>query len=271
MEKKTYWSGHRQRLKERARAFGWESLRPHEVIELILFYAVPRRDMSEIARNLVGALGSVHNVVYATRDRLMAVPGVTRNMADWILLTRELVDAYIPLNYAKRHKLVHYRDVLSFLMPRWRAVTPPSCWAIYTDYDDAVICCVEVCDSLAWNAPENTRRMLRQGLQTDASHMILVQYLGAQPLEMEEEEIAQLHEFALSLHNVEIELWDCVRVNEVDFYSMNVNGKLLPQTQDARQKALFERYARPDDGEERADDPDDDVEAEEPGDEAENI
>ena len=89
-----YWLGHRERLRLRAEKDGLEALRPHEILELVLFYAVPRADVAEVARALVGAMGSPQAVFHAPRDALLAVPGVTRAMADWLMLTGEMIDAY---------------------------------------------------------------------------------------------------------------------------------------------------------------------------------
>lgn len=246
MQNKPYWIGHRQRLRERAESVGWDALRPHEMIELILFYAVPRQDMTEPARNLISAFGSVEGVLYADREKLLEVPGVTRRMADWLQVTREMIDAYVPFGNDDKKQMFRYRDVLEYLMPLWRAVRPPECWMIYTDFDDRVITHTVMCDSLGWNTRQCVRDTVREAVAADARHAVLVMFVGAQPLEASQEDVDAVILFARTLHAVEVELLDCVLVNESGFYSMNLHGQLEKYAEESGQMALHERYTRDD-------------------------
>ena len=71
------WEGHRERLRRRMEREGWDALRPHEMVELVLYHAVPRQDLSDISRVLVDRFGSVGGVFRASREELLAVDGVT--------------------------------------------------------------------------------------------------------------------------------------------------------------------------------------------------
>lgn len=246
MQNNLYWVGHRQRLRERAESEGLENLRPYEVIELILFYAVPRQDMTETARNLVNTFGSVEGVLHAEPGQLMRVPGITRGMVEWLQVTRELVDAYLPLCGAGRTRVFRYCDVLQYLLPRWRAVRPPECWMIYTDFDDQVITHSVICHSLAWNAKSCLREIVREAVSSEARHAVLIMFVGTQPLEIEWDEVEEIMRFGRTLHAVEVELLDCVLVNESGFYSLAKHGKMERTLIDNAQRAVFERYTRDD-------------------------
>lgn len=53
------WKGHRKRLKERFRLHGLSSLHDYEALELLLFYAVPRKDVKPLAKGLILAFGGL--------------------------------------------------------------------------------------------------------------------------------------------------------------------------------------------------------------------
>ena len=53
-----HWLGHRERLKERFRARGAESFEDYELLELLLFRSLPRRDVKPIAKALIRRFGS---------------------------------------------------------------------------------------------------------------------------------------------------------------------------------------------------------------------
>src|SRR5205809_4740004 len=69
-------SGHRQRLKERFVAAGPEALPDYELLELVLFNAIPRRDTKPVAKRLIERFGSFAEAINAPPERLKEVKGV---------------------------------------------------------------------------------------------------------------------------------------------------------------------------------------------------
>jgi DNA repair protein RadC len=69
-------SGHRQRLKERFIAGGSDALPDYELLELLLFSAIPRRDTKPTAKRLLERFGSFAEVVNAPPERLKEIKGV---------------------------------------------------------------------------------------------------------------------------------------------------------------------------------------------------
>jgi len=73
--------GHRQRMRERFQTQGLEGFAPHEVLELILFYAIPRANVNPLAHRLIDTFGSLHAVVEADVKDLMKVEGIGEKAA----------------------------------------------------------------------------------------------------------------------------------------------------------------------------------------------
>ena len=69
-------AGHRQRLKDRFAAGGAEALPDYELLELVLFTAIPRRDTKPVAKRLIERFGSFAEVVNAPPERLKEVKGI---------------------------------------------------------------------------------------------------------------------------------------------------------------------------------------------------
>ena len=82
--------GHRQRKKERFLAEGLGGFADHEVLELLLYYAIPRRDTNETAHRLLERFGTLQNVLHAHPRELEKVPGVGPNAAVLLHLTAEV-------------------------------------------------------------------------------------------------------------------------------------------------------------------------------------
>ena len=240
-------TGHRERLRARVREHGLESLRPHEVVELILFNAVPRVDVSEAARALLDRFGTTSAMLRAPEAELTSVPGVTRAMAQWIMMTGELVDAYAGVRRERLTGIARYRDVLDFLAPRWRDVPAPQSWVMYMDYDKRLITHTVACESLGWDAPPVVRDIVEEALALQASYVVLVMFTGPYPPRMDEDQKARLVAFSRTLRAIEIELMDCVLVGEDGFLSMNVEGGMDEVRREAGDKSLHEIYCESDD------------------------
>ena len=90
MAEKQIHARHRQRIKQRAEKSGLNSFAEHEILELLLTYAIPRRDVRVLARALVNHFGGIYFVLRAPVAELMSVSGVGRNTAILIKLFYEL-------------------------------------------------------------------------------------------------------------------------------------------------------------------------------------
>ena len=71
-----HYAGHRQRLRQRFLSAGADALADYELLELVLFRAIPRRDVKPLAKELIARFGSFAEVIAASPARLKEVPGV---------------------------------------------------------------------------------------------------------------------------------------------------------------------------------------------------
>lgn len=83
-------AGHRERLRDEFAAHGAEAFSDVRSLELLLFYAIPRKDTNELAHALLNEFGSLYNVFSASVDELCRVDGIGRSTAVLIRLIPEL-------------------------------------------------------------------------------------------------------------------------------------------------------------------------------------
>jgi DNA repair protein RadC len=69
VDEQPHYVGHRDRLRERFLAGGPDSLPDYELMELVLFAAIPRRDVKPLAKQLLARFGSFADVIAAPRER----------------------------------------------------------------------------------------------------------------------------------------------------------------------------------------------------------
>lgn len=78
---KPHYLGHRDRLRDRFRDSGADALADYELLELILFQALPRRDTKPIAKALLARFGSFAEVLAAPPERLREIDGIGESAA----------------------------------------------------------------------------------------------------------------------------------------------------------------------------------------------
>lgn len=88
-------AGHRQRLKEKFIKSSLEGFHDYETLELLLTFAIPRRDVKPLAKELLKRFKSLKCVFEATLEELTSVPGVGENTALLLMLLRTAAYSYI--------------------------------------------------------------------------------------------------------------------------------------------------------------------------------
>ncbi len=78
-------SEHRKRVKENVKKYGLSHLEEYKLLELLLFYSIPRKDTKSIAKTLINYFGSLEDVFNASAEQLQKVDGIGENTA--IMLT----------------------------------------------------------------------------------------------------------------------------------------------------------------------------------------
>ena len=236
------WEGHRQRLRQRMEREGWDALRPHEMVELVLNHAVPRQNLSDLARALVERFGSVGGVFAADRAALLAVEGMTETLAEWVCLTGELMRAYHDLQAETDLRLSCYQEVLAFLKPRLAGRTEAGLWALYADFDFNFITYTDFgAVSDCFDAPV-ARRLLAEAVGLGARYAYLVRLTGGAPALPAEGELARLQALAETLRAADVVLVDYVLAGRDAFLSLRVEGRLWEEAEGERTAALREEY-----------------------------
>ncbi|MCP4071904.1 MAG: JAB domain-containing protein [Hyphomicrobiales bacterium] len=75
-KQKPHYHGHRDRLRAKFRSKGAESLAEYEILELLLFRSIPRRDTKPLAKQLLAEFGSLAEVLAAPTQRLSSIKGL---------------------------------------------------------------------------------------------------------------------------------------------------------------------------------------------------
>ena len=103
-------AGHRARMRARFAKTGLEAMADHEVLEMLLYYALPRKDTNKLAHGILKEFGSLHSVFEASAAEIQKRCGLTENTAVLLALVAPLARRY---NLSKWGRRVSFKDAKS--------------------------------------------------------------------------------------------------------------------------------------------------------------
>lgn len=106
---------HRQRVRDDFLLHGIENYEPHRVLELLLFYAIARKDTKPIAYRLVKQFGTVNNVFDAPIEQLVEIEGISTNTAIFLKLMAEVSKRYYVDSVKTSKRLFNKKDLFEYL------------------------------------------------------------------------------------------------------------------------------------------------------------
>jgi DNA repair protein RadC len=109
-----HYKGHRQRLRERFLSGGSEALQDYELLELLLFMAIPRRDVKPLAKTLLQTFGSLPELMAATPEELMRVDGISENTATAIKSVEAVATRMMKQEIAKKPLLNNWTRLMDY-------------------------------------------------------------------------------------------------------------------------------------------------------------
>lgn len=93
-EKAPIHTGHRARMRSRFFETGLDGFQPHEILEMLLFCVIPKRDVNPLAHALLDEFGSVDAVLSASSEELSRVPGIGGQTGEFFEALNSLANAY---------------------------------------------------------------------------------------------------------------------------------------------------------------------------------
>lgn len=170
----SYIRDHRARLRSRFMEAGAGAMPDYELLELVLFRAIPRRDVKPLARLLLETFGDFNRIISASRERLMRIHGV----GDAVIQELKIVEA-------AAHRLARSRVMQAHVISGWDAVLDychttmahretEQFRILFLDRKNVLIADEEQAAGTVDHVPVYPREVVKRALELNASALILV-------------------------------------------------------------------------------------------------
>lgn len=218
--------GHRERLREQFRAHGLDSFADHHVLELLLTYVIPQRDVKPLANLLIEHFGSFASVFEAPPTELAEVKGIGERAALLISLIMQTTRRY-QISKAEKYQMLDSTERAgAFIMPRFHGLTHEEIYMVSLDGKLKATHCVKLAEGSVNSANFSVRYAVETALRQRAVHVILAHNHPSGIALPNMTDIATTERLTKALDIVGIHLIDHLIVADGDFVSMRDSGHL---------------------------------------------
>lgn len=219
--------GHRARLKERYFEYGLDTFNDLNVLELLLFFVIPRRDTNMIAHALLDRFGSLDAVFEASQQELQDIPGIGENAAALISLVPEIAKRCAVSKTADIVSFTNPAEAARFLIPRLGKEKTEKVKLLFLNPQKRLICMKELGSGVVDNVSLNVRQVVETALKVRASSVILAHnHPSGNPAPSRDDELLT-RRIREALQLVDITLDDHIVIGGQAWFSFHESGLLL--------------------------------------------
>ncbi|MBQ1182821.1 MAG: RadC family protein [Clostridia bacterium] len=228
-KKKNPHEEHRKRMRERYSITGFSGMQDHEILEMLLFYSIPRIDTNVLAHDLINRFQTFSGVLEASEEELLSVKGVGKNTASLIKMMIPLFHEYSKSsNNATRLK---DSDATSkFLRKYYTGIMNERVMVICIDSSCKVLSFETVCEGDCCSCLLNVRRLIEIALKNPLTAGVILAHNHPNGVALpSREDIDSTVELIKMLANVNVKLVDHFIIAGNEFTSMatSVNFKSI--------------------------------------------
>ena len=218
--------GHREKMRQRFLRGGLQAFADHEALELLLYYAIPRRDVNPIAHALMERYGSLSAVLSAPVEDLKQVEGIGENAAVLLKLVPAL-DAKVRLEEGGKDRVMTSSEQAGeYLLERFAGETKEVIFQLCIDRKGKLLACKRLGEGGVSSASLDVRRLVENALVTQASAVILAHNHPSGIALPSGDDYTATEQAAAALAVVGVTLTDHIIVADGDFVSMADSGYL---------------------------------------------
>ncbi|MBQ6830507.1 MAG: DNA repair protein RadC [Clostridia bacterium] len=229
--------GHRLRMKEQFLKSGMDSLSSHQVLEILLYYSVPRVDTNPLAHRLIDHFGGLSEVLDADFDQLRQVKGVSENTATHLVFVSELLRRYHCEKTQERKSFRSLDEVGKYLQAQYTNEKNEKLRILCFNNRGNLLHTAVISEGGLVSTSVNIRRIMEVVLRYPTTSVVMAHNHPAGFAIPSSQDYDCTVQVRRALESLQIELSDHIVFAENDFVSMR---------QTAKYAGAFSKYARDD-------------------------
>jgi len=169
-----HYHGHRMRLRERFRSAGADALSDYELLEMVLFRAIPRGDVKPLAKSLLKKFGSFAETIHAPETRLREIDGVGEVTITEIKLIAAAAQRIAKGQLQRRTLLSSWHEVIDYCRTSMAFADKEQLRLLFLDKRNQLISDEVQQTGTVDHTPVYPREVIKRALELSATALILV-------------------------------------------------------------------------------------------------
>jgi len=169
-----HYHGHRDRLRQRFLQAGSDALHDYEMLELVLFRAIPRRDVKPLTKELIARFGSFAEVIAAPIELLKEVEGLGEAAITDLKIVQAAANRLLRGEVKKRHVLSSWSSVLDYCRTAMAFESKEQFRILFLDKGNHLIADEQQQTGTVDHTPVYPREVVKRALELSATAVILV-------------------------------------------------------------------------------------------------
>lgn len=216
--------GHRNRLKARFLSQGLSGFEDHNILELLLFYSIPRSDTNEIAHALLDKFKTLSGVFDAPLEELCKVKGISSHSATLIKLIPEMFSAY-HTDKTKDIQIINSTKAAGrYFVPRFHGKQNEEVYVLLLDDKKKIIRCEKLFEGTVNTTPISAKKVVAAAVNSNATGVILAHNHPTGIALPSRADIKATEKIYKALELINVQLCDHIVVADGDFVSMADSG-----------------------------------------------
>ena len=222
---------HRERMRARFDAEGLAGFHDHEALELLLYYVYPQGDVNPVAHRLMKRFGSFHQVLEASPEQLMEVPGVGQSAARMLTMVFQigLRCCQDGVRYREgRHELDSTEKMAKYIAPQMAGLSAEASAVVCVDSRLRPIDYEFVSKGTVRATEVMVRRIAEIAVRSSATAVILAHSHPRGRAAASPEDFETTRQLQTALRRIGIELLDHIVLGDGEYISLRDYGALEP-------------------------------------------
>jgi DNA repair protein RadC len=219
-----HYKDHRQRLKQKFAESGIDAFHDYEVLELLLSYAIPRKDVKPLAKRLLHKFGSLKGIVDAEVSSLEKIEGVSVHTAILIKLIKEMGTLYLKEKARDKPQITCTTELLNYCKTYMGGLKDEQFCVIYLDAQNKMTDIETIQEGIVNQAVVYPRKVLENALKQKASAIIMVHNHPSGHVKPSDADIRLTKTIQETARILDIIVHDHIIIGENRFFSFREEG-----------------------------------------------
>ena len=218
--------GHRQRVRDRFLRAGADATPESELLELVLFRAIPRREVRSLAQRLLATFGDFNGVIAASENRLASVQGVGTSVIQELKIVEASAQAMARAKVMHRDVLSSWDALLEYCGTKMAHMEREQFRVLFLDRRNRLLADEALQTGTVDHVPVYPREVVKRALELNACALILVHNHPSGDATPSEEDITMTRQIQKGADALGLTLHDHLIVGGAGSYSFRSHGHI---------------------------------------------